>query len=68
MNAEEECIILQLQHHWGNKWSKIARKMPERTDNEIKNYWRTHLRKKTQIEEQGIISLHYFVFLLLLFG
>ncbi|XP_026413275.1 transcription factor MYB27-like [Papaver somniferum] len=52
MNAEEERIILQLQHRWGNKWSKIARKLPGRTDNEIKNYWRTHLRKKTQTEEQ----------------
>ncbi|KAI3846130.1 hypothetical protein MKW98_015499 [Papaver atlanticum] len=52
MNAEEERMILQLQHRWGNKWSKIARKLPGRTDNEIKNYWRTHLRKKTQIEEQ----------------
>ncbi|PIA37179.1 hypothetical protein AQUCO_03000038v1 [Aquilegia coerulea] len=56
MNAEEECVILQLQERWGNKWSKIARRLPGRTDNEIKNYWRTHLRKKTQAQEQELCS------------
>ncbi|XP_058078588.1 transcription factor MYB27-like [Magnolia sinica] len=48
MSLEEEEIILQLHACWGNKWSRIARQLPGRTDNEIKNYWRTHLRKKSQ--------------------
>ncbi|OMO81805.1 hypothetical protein CCACVL1_12194 [Corchorus capsularis] len=52
ISAEEEKIILQLHERWGNKWSMIARKLPGRTDNEIKNYWRTHLRKKEMIQEQ----------------
>ncbi|RWW88979.1 hypothetical protein BHE74_00002119 [Ensete ventricosum] len=30
------------------RWSRIARRLPGRTDNEIKNYWRTHMRKKAQ--------------------
>lgn len=47
----EEKTILQLHQRWGNKWSKIARALPGRTDNEIKNYWRTHLKKKTQIPD-----------------
>ncbi|KAJ0236348.1 Transcription factor MYB28 [Hirschfeldia incana] len=39
----------------GNKWSVIARHLPRRTDNEIKNYWNTHLKKR--LIEQGIDPL-----------
>jgi transcription factor MYB, plant len=28
------------------RWSSIATSLPGRTDNEIKNYWNTHLRKR----------------------
>ncbi|XP_034607033.1 transcription factor MYB93 [Setaria viridis] len=43
---EEEKLIIHLLSILGNKWSSIAPKLPGRTDNEIKNYWYTHLRKK----------------------
>lgn len=48
MTPQEERLVLELHAKWGNRWSRIARKIPGRTDNEIKNYWRTHMRKKAQ--------------------
>ncbi|KAM1523773.1 hypothetical protein ACFX10_008443 [Malus domestica] len=42
----EEGIIIHLQALLGNKWAAIASYLPQRTDNDIKNYWNTHLKKK----------------------
>ncbi|KAJ1702868.1 hypothetical protein LUZ63_002647 [Rhynchospora breviuscula] len=43
---DEESLIIHLHSLHGNKWSMIATKLAGRTDNEIKNYWNTHIRKK----------------------
>uniref|UniRef100_A0ACD5VIK4 Uncharacterized protein n=1 Tax=Avena sativa TaxID=4498 RepID=A0ACD5VIK4_AVESA len=43
---DEEDLILRLHRVLGNRWSLIAGRLPGRTDNEIKNYWNSHLSKK----------------------
>ncbi|KAM1130407.1 hypothetical protein ACFX13_045897 [Malus domestica] len=43
---QEEKMIIHLQALLGNRWAAIASYLPQRTDNDIKNYWNTHLRKK----------------------
>ncbi|KAL3514999.1 hypothetical protein ACH5RR_021901 [Cinchona calisaya] len=43
---EEDEVIIKLHSLLGNKWSLIAGRLPGRTDNEIKNYWNTHIRRK----------------------
>ncbi|KAL8538388.1 hypothetical protein ACS0TY_000400 [Phlomoides rotata] len=43
---EEEALIIELHSKLGNKWSTIASYLPGRTDNEIKNFWNTQLKKK----------------------
>ncbi|OIV92511.1 hypothetical protein TanjilG_02274 [Lupinus angustifolius] len=47
---QEEEAIIRLHKDFGNKWSKIASCLPGRTDNEIKNVWNTHLKKRLSIQ------------------
>ncbi|XP_074375155.1 uncharacterized protein LOC141716892 [Apium graveolens] len=43
---EEDNIICTLYMSIGSRWSIIAAQLPGRTDNDIKNYWNTRLKKK----------------------
>uniref|UniRef100_A0A7C9CYH6 Uncharacterized protein n=1 Tax=Opuntia streptacantha TaxID=393608 RepID=A0A7C9CYH6_OPUST len=45
-SSQEEETILTLHQTLGNKWAQIAQHLPGRTDNEIKNYWHSYLKKK----------------------
>ncbi|XP_077240969.1 uncharacterized protein LOC143881643 [Tasmannia lanceolata] len=43
---QEEDLMIRLHKLLGNRWSLIARRLPGRTDNEVKNYWNSHLSKR----------------------
>ncbi|PIN21184.1 Transcription factor, Myb superfamily [Handroanthus impetiginosus] len=51
-SQEEEDSILRLHEVLGNRWAQIAAQLPGRTDNEIKNFWNSSLKKK--LMKQGI--------------
>ncbi|KAL3512761.1 hypothetical protein ACH5RR_025478 [Cinchona calisaya] len=51
-SQQEEDLILRLHEVLGNRWAQIAAQLPGRTDNEIKNFWNSYLKKK--LMKQGI--------------
>ncbi|KAJ1268496.1 hypothetical protein BS78_07G140100 [Paspalum vaginatum] len=55
LSDAEEKTVIDLHAKLGNRWSKIASHLPGRTDNEIKNHWNTHIKKK--LKKMGIDPL-----------
>ncbi|KAL1555520.1 transcription factor MYB101-like protein [Salvia divinorum] len=45
-SPEEVGLIVELHSQMGNKWARMASQIPGRTDNEIKNYWNTRVKRR----------------------
>ncbi|GIL66521.1 hypothetical protein Vafri_19982 [Volvox africanus] len=54
--AEDQKIV-EMQATYGNKWSAIARELPGRTDNMVKNRWNSYLKRRVEMGRAIALSL-----------
>ncbi|CAA3006684.1 transcription factor MYB108-like [Olea europaea subsp. europaea] len=59
ITPEEQLHIIELHLQYGNRWTEIAKRLPGRTDNEIKNFWRTVIKKQAKQLKCDVNSVEF---------